>query len=84
MEVSVRPPKHPYDVMFYHSVSELAYFVEPDISYQPSKFQCSRMSGSNFMEGGVETSPQCYNEIRKPSAYRVKENFYWSYEQEQV
>ena len=55
MEVSVRPPKTPlwrdYDVISYHCVSKLVYFVEHDIVYQPSKFQCSRMSGSNFMEG---------------------------------
>ena len=56
MEVSVRPPKHHYDVISYHCVSKLIYFVEHDIGYQPSKFQCSRMSGSNFMEGGG-TSP---------------------------
>ena len=52
---------------------KLAYFVETDIGYQPSKFQCSKMSGSNFMEGGwKKTRPQYYNEIRKPSACRVK------------
>ena len=74
MEVSVRSPKHYYDVImtsFYHCVSKLAYFVEYGIGYQPSKFECSRMSGSNFMEG-VEKTPQCYNEIKKPNAYRVK------------
>ena len=54
MEVSVRPPKHHYDVTSDHCVSKLAYFVEYDIGYQPSKFQCSRMSGSNFMEQSVE------------------------------
>ena len=47
-----------YDVISYHCVSKLAYFVEHDIGYQQSKFQCSRMSGSNFMEGGG-TPPQC-------------------------
>ena len=30
------------------------------------------MFESNFMEGGWKNPPQCYNEIRKPSAYRVK------------
>ena len=30
------------------------------------------MSGSNFIEGGW--TPQCYNKIKKPSAYRVKNN----------
>ena len=52
MEVSVNPPKHHYDVIPYHCVSKLAYIVEHDIGFEPSKFQCSRMSGSNFMEGG--------------------------------
>ena len=73
MEVSVGPPKHHYDVISYHRVFNLAYFVEHDIGYQPSKFQWSRMSGSNFMEGSGPPSPQCYNEIKKASAYRVKE-----------
>ena len=56
MEVRVRHPKHHYDVISYHCVSKLAYFVEHDIDYQPSKFQCFRMSGSNFMEGGGSPS----------------------------
>ena len=46
------------------------------LGYQPSKFQCSRMSGSNFLERSgtppPPPHPQCYNEIKKPSAYRVK------------
>ena len=75
IQVSLRLPKtplwHHYDVNSYHCVSKLAYFVEHDIGYQPLKFECSRMSGSNFMEGGG-TPPQCYNEMKKPSAYRVK------------
>ena len=41
-----------YDAISYHSVSKIAYFIEHDIGYQPFKFQYSRMSGSNFMEGG--------------------------------
>ena len=57
MDVSVRPPKHHYDVISYHFVSKLAYFVEHDIGYQSSKFQCSSMSGSNFMEGGGTPPP---------------------------
>ena len=60
MEVSIRHPKHHYDVISYHFVSKLAYFVEHDkhdIGYQLSKFQCSRMSGSNFMEGGGTQPP---------------------------
>ena len=52
MEVSVRPPKHHYDVISNHCVSTLAYFIKHNIGYQLSKFQCSRMSGSGFMDGG--------------------------------
>ena len=52
MEASARPPKHHYDVISYHLVSKLGQFLEHDIDYQPSNFQCSRMSGSNFMDGG--------------------------------
>ena len=74
MEVSVRPLKpllwRHYYVISNHCVYKLAYFIEHDISYQPSIFQCSRMSVSNFMDGGG--NPQCYDEIKKPSAYRVK------------
>ena len=61
MEVSVRLSKTPlsrhYDVISYHCVSKLAYFIEHDIGYQPSKFQCSRMFGPNFMEGGGKNLP---------------------------
>ena len=57
--------KHHYDVICYHSVSKVVYFVEHDIGYQPSMFQCSTMSGSNFMEG-VEPPAQYYNEIKSP------------------
>ena len=32
-------------------ISKLVYLVDHDIGYRPSKFQCSRMSGSNFMDG---------------------------------
>ena len=55
MEVSVRPSKsllwRHYHVISYHWASKLAYFLEHDIGYQPSKYQCSKMSGSNFIEG---------------------------------
>ena len=70
MEVSVRPPEtqlsRHYDIISYHCVSKLAYSVEHGIGYHASKFQCSKMSGSNFMEGGVEKTTQCYNEIKSP------------------
>ena len=68
--------KHHYDVNSYHCVSKFAYFVEHNIGYHPSKFQCPRMSGSNFMDGGWKRPPQCYNKIKKPSAYRVKGNIH--------
>ena len=73
MEVGVQHQKtqlwHDYDWRhFYHWLSKLTYFVEHDIGYQSSKFQCSRMSRSNFMDGGTEntTLPQCHNEIKSP------------------
>ena len=56
MEVSVRPQKHHYDVIMTSILiivfPKLEYFVEHNIGYQPSKFQSSKMSESNFMEGG--------------------------------
>ena len=61
---------------FFHWVSKLAYFVKYNIGYQPSKFQCSRLSGLNFTEGSeVENIHLCY-ETEKPSTYRVKASFY--------
>ena len=48
-------------------------FVEHNISYQPCKFQLSRMSGSNFTEGGGGGKHrQCCTGRKKPSAFRVK------------
>ena len=52
-------------------VFELAYFVEHDTGYQLSTFQCSRISGSNFMEG--VDPPQCYNEIKSPELLGLKD-----------
>ena len=57
MEVSVRPSKHHYDIISYHCVSKLAYLVEHGICYQPSKCQCSRMSGSKFYGWGWKRPP---------------------------
>ena len=52
MEVSVRHQKNTIMTSFFITeFPSLAYFVEHDIGYQPSRFLCSRMSGSNFMEG---------------------------------
>ena len=72
---SVRPSKtrlwRHCDVISYHCVSKLAHFVELGIGYRPQKFQCSRMSGSNFMEGVIKT-PQCYNEIKSPVLIGLK------------
>ena len=81
MEVSVRPPKHHYDVIITSFLTtefpKLAYFVEHDIGYQPTKFQYSRMFGSNFME--VEWTsppppppPPVLQRDKKPNAYKVK------------
>ena len=70
MEVSVRPPKTPlwrhYDVISYYCVSKLAYFVEHNMGYQPSKFQCSRMSGSNSMDGGGKDHPVLQRDKKSP------------------
>ena len=46
-----------YDVICYCRAFKLAYFVEHNISYQPCKYQLSRMSGSNFTSGGGGGSP---------------------------
>ena len=76
MEASVDPQNTNYDVIMTSFLitefPKLAYFVEHDIGYQPSKFQCSGMSGSNFMEGSGNLPP-CCNEIKNLSACRVKE-----------
>ena len=52
---------------------KVAYFIQHSISYQPCKFQLSRMSGSNFTGGGVflPPPPQCCTKRKKPSAFRV-------------
>ena len=47
---------------------KLLHFVEHDTCYQSSKFQCSRLSGTDFTEEGGK---RCYSEINKASAYRV-------------
>ena len=52
----------------------LTYFVERDIGYDPSKFQCSRLSGSYFTEEGCgveNTHPQCCNEIKILSSWTL-------------
>ena len=83
MEVSVRSPKQHYDVIPCHCVSKLAYFVEHDIGYQPSKFRCSRVSGSNFMEG-VKPLPQCYNEIISSVLIGLRYDLYFLIIKEQL
>ena len=62
------PPSKPFLIIV---LQINIFFVEHDIGNQPFKFECSRLSGSNFMEEGGN-SPQCQNKIKKPSAYRVK------------
>ena len=54
-------------------ITEFPNFIEHDIGYQPSKFQCSRMSGSNLMEGGGTPVLQ---RDKKPSAYMVNIYFF--------
>ena len=49
-------------------VSKLAYFLENNTSYQPSKFQCSRLSGSNFTEEGWKHLSPVLQRDKKPSA----------------
>ena len=52
---------------------QIYIFVEHDISYQPCKFQLSRMSGSSLKEGGGKHPlPQCCTGRKNPSAFRVK------------
>ena len=76
MEVSVRPPKTPlwchYDIISNHCVSTLAYFIEHDIGYQPCEFQCSRMSGSNFMDGGRTPLSVLRRDKKAQCLYRVE------------
>ena len=69
MEVSVRPPKNTIMMSFLIIVFQISIFVEHQIGYQPSKFQCSRMSGSNFMDR--RCGPPVLHKINKPSVYRV-------------
>ena len=74
MEVSIRPQNNIVTSLWRHFLSlcfQISIFVEHDIGYQASKFQCSRMFGSNYMEGDGKETPQCYNEIKTPSAYSV-------------
>ena len=42
------------------------------MGYHPSKFQCSTMSGSHFMDGGGWKDPPVLQRDKKPGAYRVK------------
>ena len=46
-----------YDVSYYCSAFKFANFVEHNISYEPCKFQLSRMSGSNLTERGGKHPP---------------------------
>ena len=61
MEVSLRYQMLPLFLVMTSFIivklSKFACFVEHNISYQPCKLQLSRMSGSNFTEGGVENTP---------------------------
>ena len=46
------------DVICYYWALKLAYFVEHNVSYQPSKCQSSKMSGSKFTQGDRALSGQ--------------------------
>ena len=52
---------------------KVAYFVAHDIAYQLRKFQCCRMSESNFIEGGgtPPPPPPSGTTRKKLSTYRV-------------
>ena len=67
MEVSVRPPKAPlcrhYDVISCHYVSKLA--IRTPIF---NALGCL----DQILWTEMEKIPQCYDEIKMPSAYRVK------------
>ena len=55
-------------------VSKFSYFVEYDIGYQFSKFQCSRLSRKNFTEGKwTPLPPPVLHKLKKPCAFRVKD-----------
>ena len=54
-------------------VSKFSYFVEYDISYQLSKFQCCRLSGTNFTEERWTPPPLVLHQLKKPSAFWVKD-----------
>ena len=48
--------------------------VHPNWKYLRTKFEQSNFKDKGVMEGGWKTPPpppQCYNETKKPSAYRV-------------
>ena len=65
-EGQCKTPKHHYDVIYSHCVSKLAYFIEHGIGYQPSKFECTTMSGSNFMDGGGTPPPSATTRLKSP------------------
>ena len=74
-EVSIRHPKHDYDVImtsFHNNWFQNCTFVEHSRSYQPAKFHWPRMSGSNFMRAGGKCPPQTYMLSKKPGPCRVK------------
>ena len=56
--------------------------VHPIWKYLRTKFEQSNFKDKGVMEGGWKTPPppQCYNETKKPSAYRVKCHIMRSFE----
>ena len=56
MEVSVRPPKRHYDVIPYHCVSKLAYFVEHVYAINTPNFNALGCL-DQILWKGVEATP---------------------------
>ena len=69
-----------YDVIVTSLLIWFGFFssqiVHPIWKYLRTKFEQSNFKDKGVMEGGWKTHPppppQCYNETKKPSAYRVK------------
>ena len=58
-------------VIFLSLGFQINKFEEHNIGYQPSNFQCFRLSLSSLTEWGGNTPPQCYSKTKDPSATRL-------------
>ena len=64
-----------------HLLLKFAYFVENTISYQPCKFQLSRISGSNFTDGEVSGKhPQWCTGRKSPVHIGLNHRFRYKYD----